>query len=741
MSEITEQLPFVAIQPLASLAEYGQVAQYTQQLNQRFLAINTQIQRLTQGLYAKGDTAPTFTVSGGGATDIPDYSITEVKLATGAVVGRVLLDGIITELKIANAAITNAKIAVAAIQTVNLDDAAVSTSKLAVGAVTTDILAANSVTSVKVLAGAIQTGHIAAGAVVTDSLGALVVTTAKLAALAVTADKIAANTITAAQIAANTITAAQVASNTLTTANMNFTVVGTTNIVATINSSSEGITITGSRLTINSATTFASGYDPSTKITTGSAAADVNSGTTTINGGKITTNSITTAQVNFTVVSTTNVIATINASSEGITIAAARISISGSTTFASGYDPTGKIATGGAASDVNNGTTTINGGKITTNTITTSQLNFTVVGVGNIVSTINGSTEGITIAASKITISGSTTFTSGYDPTGKIASGGAAADVNANSTTINGGKITANSVTATQLNVSQLSAITANLGTITAGSITLDTSGFIRGGQTAYDSGNGFYLGYASGYKFSLGNSSGNKLTWDGLSLSLTGSVTCAAGALTVANSTILTDGLSSGAVLELGLYGSGASNYNAVRFWRSTTGISGYMASGGTSANVLTIYGYDQVTLTTSGSNNVTLNTAGLLTCPSLVTAGNATVNGTLTINNDDGILVSGTTGELRLTASGVDGLVENLLGDVIVSGQTYVQCNPGIATSLLAPAIGESVSYSGHQGTTELVMNTPSGSIGDSLRFHWDPVMSRLYAVINGTSGYQIN
>lgn len=52
--------------------------------------------------------------------------------------------------------------------------------------------------------------------------------------------------------------------------------------------------------------------------------------------------------------------------------------------------------------------------------ITTSGVAFTVVGTGNIVGTINSSSEGIDISAAKIAISGSTTFSSGYNPTAKL---------------------------------------------------------------------------------------------------------------------------------------------------------------------------------------------------------------------------------------------------------------------------------------------------------------------------------
>lgn len=63
-------------------------------------------------------------------------------------------------------------------------------------------------------------------------------------------------------------------------------------------------------------------------------------------------------------------------------------------------------------------------------------------------------------------------------------------------------------------------------GSIFTGDITVDSGGNVRGGQTAYDTGTGFFLGYSGGaYKFSIGNSSGSKLTWDGTTLSITGSI------------------------------------------------------------------------------------------------------------------------------------------------------------------------------------------------------------------------
>lgn len=56
------------------------------------------------------------------------------------------------------------------------------------------------------------------------------------------------------------------------------------------------------------------------------------------------------------------------------------------------------------------------------------------------------------------------------------------------------------------------------------GSITLGTTGFIKGGQTDYETGNGFFLGYSTDdYKFSIGDAD-NFLKWDGVSIVMKGS-------------------------------------------------------------------------------------------------------------------------------------------------------------------------------------------------------------------------
>jgi hypothetical protein len=70
------------------------------------------------------------------------------------------------------------------------------------------------------------------------------------------------------------------------------------------------------------------------------------------------------------------------------------------------------------------------------------------------------------------------------------------------------------------LKVGSLSAISANLGSITSGNITLDTASSIKGGQTAYNTGTGFFLGYSSSaYRFSIGNPSGQYFAWNGTNI------------------------------------------------------------------------------------------------------------------------------------------------------------------------------------------------------------------------------
>lgn len=99
-----------------------------------------------------------------------------------------------------------------------------------------------------------------------------------------------------------------------------------------------------------------------------------------------------------------------------------------------------------------------------------------------------------------------------------------AAKVAANAITAD--KISAGAVTAAKISVTNLAAISADLGSITAGTIVLPSGGFIRSGQTAYNTGTGFYIGNDSGTpKFSFGNPSGKNIRWDGSDLTVNGGI------------------------------------------------------------------------------------------------------------------------------------------------------------------------------------------------------------------------
>jgi hypothetical protein len=158
----------------------------------------------------------------------------------------------------------------------------------------------------------------------------------------------------------------------------------------------------------------------------------------------------------------------------------------------------------------------ITAAQIASNTITTSNLNFTPVQSSNVVASINASAEGIRIASNKIYIDGSVSFSSGYDPSQKITSGGAATDINNNATTINGGKITTGTLTANAIGT----------GTISAATITLDgTNGVIK--SSTYPS-SGFYInGAGAAYLYSaVIKGAARSSNWNGSVDPATGNIT-----------------------------------------------------------------------------------------------------------------------------------------------------------------------------------------------------------------------
>jgi hypothetical protein len=90
---------------------------------------------------------------------------------------------------------------------------------------------------------------------------------------------------------------------------------------------------------------------------------------------------------------------------------------------------------------------------------------------------------------------------------------------------IEGQLIVDGSIIASKITVANLSSIRADMGALTAGTIALDSTGFIRSGQTGYNTGTGFFLGKdGATTKFSIGGAT-KKLTWDGSNLNVAGTL------------------------------------------------------------------------------------------------------------------------------------------------------------------------------------------------------------------------
>jgi len=320
-------------------------------------------------------------------TQIADNSISTGKIKANAITANEIAAGTITGNKIAANTIEAGNIATGTITANEIAAQTIETGNIKAGAITANEIAAGTITGNKIAAGTIEAGNIAAETITGNEIAAQTIAAAHIITGTITATQIATNTITANQIAANTITAGQIAAGTITA-----------NEIATN-------TITANEIAAN---TITAGQIAAGTITGNEIAAN------TIEAGNIKAGTITTVELNFIPVKDTNVIASINASEEGIdisaskiaTISAEKILIDG-TTYLSNWRKSGDL-------------TKIDGGSISTGSVTTAQLNFTPVIDGTIIASINASEEGIQISGEHIAISGSTTFSSGYDPITKV---------------------------------------------------------------------------------------------------------------------------------------------------------------------------------------------------------------------------------------------------------------------------------------------------------------------------------
>ena len=115
---------------------------------------------------------------------------------------------------------------------------------------------ANLITESYIADATITTAKIGTAQITDAKIADATITNAKIANLSadkinagtISADRIGANSITAAKIAAGTITAAEIASGTITTSQLNFSPLSSSNVVASINNSTEGLEINAARV-------------------------------------------------------------------------------------------------------------------------------------------------------------------------------------------------------------------------------------------------------------------------------------------------------------------------------------------------------------------------------------------------------------------------------------------------------------------------------------------------------------
>lgn len=108
--------------------------------------------------------------------------------------------------------------------------------------------------------------------------------------------------------------------------------------------------------------------------------------------------------------------------------------------------------------------------------------------------------------------------------------------------------------------------------TITGGGITFSSGGSVKGGQTAYATGTGWFLGYSGGaYKFSIGSSS-KYLRWDGSAMTFQGNIS-GSGDIEITGNAVFD-----------GVYSHDGTTYSVVgnKDGSATGGVAGH--SGGTS-------------------------------------------------------------------------------------------------------------------------------------------------------------
>lgn len=316
--------------------------------------------------------------------------------------------------------------------------------------------------------------------------------------------------------------------------------------------------------------------------------------------------------------------------------------------------------------------------------------------------------------------------------------------------TISGKAIKPKTVTAGLVNVSSLEAVNTKTGSLSVtGGITMTTAGAFSAGQTAYDTGVGFWLEYNAGTpRFSLGNSGGNKLTWNGTTLAITGTITADAGTIggfSIGATDLTTDagatGLASsgsqriwvgnatpssapfrvsstGVATMIGaVIGSAASGARVEL--NPTNGVSVYDSGGTVRGRLLTTgAGYLGSTDGTSATAALSWTTAGVATInASAITTGTLNASGITVTNLNASSITAGT-----LVADRISG--GSLGGGFSLGGSNITVSGAGVITN----------SDGDTWGPNGIVLKS-AGAYGDSIK--WNHGGSDVGSITGSTSG----
>lgn len=400
--------------------------------------------------------------------------------------------------------------------------------------------------------------------------------------------------------------------------------------------------------------------------------------------------------------------------------------------------------------------TDISGGNVTVGQVATSQSNVYIT--GGAVALRNNTTERIKLNADGSGFLASTNIS--WTTAGVLTAGGwtvgatdlkdAAGTVGMSSAVTAGDDIRFWAGDATpssaEFRVTEAGALTATSATITGaitatsgsftGSVLIGTGGNLRQGQTAYDTGTGFWLGDSSGAKFSLGSATGAKLTWNGSVLSSSN--------LSVTNTTgVGAIDFASGDAGFADLYGG---TDNAVGFYVDSpvTGAVldiGYMS--GLSANVIAPHSGSTWQLGGSGANAFSAGYIG--TIYGSTWSGNLNVTADFSVAStkftvDDATGNIGSSGSLTLSASGSNITVNG--GAFSVTGSTGAVAAGAIAGDTLAltdqpfARVYKSADQTGFTDNTYAVLSWPSED-SDALGMHDVAVNNSRITVPTGQGG----